>query len=246
MLAAEQSCPRGRRRESDRAARAGRRLRHARAAARRGTQPARRRERGHRRMRSGRGSLQPVRSPSPTSMRASGWRSSASSRSIPPPEATLEAASVRGGGTGARGAAGRPRCSCPTAAIAVAIATFLRTGLHSTGSARAAIDLARRTGGGPAFGDGPRYTLAFQLGRTDRRDEARAHVERADRRGRRARGPRSRLAAVSARAGGSKRRCLGRGDPTLRRGDGSRATRPARRARAVLPDHSRRGRRLQG
>ena len=58
--------------------------------------------------------------------------------------------------------------------IAVAIATFLRTACIRRDLLEPAIDLARRTGGGPAFGDGPRYTLAFQLGRTDRRDEARA------------------------------------------------------------------------
>ena len=57
--------------------------------------------------------------------------------------------------------------------IAVAIATFLRTGCIRRDLLEPAIDLARRTGGGPAFGDGPRYMLAFQLGRTDRRDEAR-------------------------------------------------------------------------
>ena len=57
--------------------------------------------------------------------------------------------------------------------IAVAIVTFLRTGCIRRDLLEPAIDLARRTGGGPAFGDGPRYTLAFQLGRTDRRDEAR-------------------------------------------------------------------------
>ncbi|MGH2931997.1 MAG: ATP-binding protein [Gaiellaceae bacterium] len=57
--------------------------------------------------------------------------------------------------------------------IAVAIVTFLRTGCIRRDLLEPAIDLARRTGGGPAFGDGPRNALAFQLGRTDRRGEAR-------------------------------------------------------------------------
>jgi DNA-binding CsgD family transcriptional regulator len=58
--------------------------------------------------------------------------------------------------------------------IAVAIATFFRTACIRRDLLEPAIDIGRGTGDEPPVGDGPRQALAFQLGRTDRRDEARA------------------------------------------------------------------------
>ena len=55
--------------------------------------------------------------------------------------------------------------------IAVAIATFFRTACIRRDLLEPAIDIGRRTEDEPV--GGPRHTLAFQLGRTDRRDEAR-------------------------------------------------------------------------
>ena len=53
------------------------------------------------------------------------------------------------------------------------IATFFRTACIRRDLLEPAIEIAGRTEDEPPPGDGPRYTLAFQLGRTDRRDEAR-------------------------------------------------------------------------
>ena len=92
----------------------------------------------------------PVRSPSPTSMRASGWRSSASSRSIPPPEATLEAA------PGTRRRDWRSRSSwatpmlLPTAGSPSRSRRFCAPACIRRDLLEPAIDIARRTGGGPA------------------------------------------------------------------------------------------------
>jgi DNA-binding CsgD family transcriptional regulator len=58
--------------------------------------------------------------------------------------------------------------------MAVAIATFFRTARIRRDLLEPAIDIGRRTGDEPPLGDGPRSALAFQVGRTDRRDEARA------------------------------------------------------------------------
>ena len=57
--------------------------------------------------------------------------------------------------------------------IAVAIATFFHTARIRRDLLEPAIDIAGRSDGEPPPGEGPRYMLAFQLGRTDRRDEAR-------------------------------------------------------------------------
>src|SRR5262249_13112199 len=56
----------------------------------------------------------------------------------------------------------------------VALVTFERTACIRRDLLESAIDLARRSGGAPSSGDVPRIQLAYQLGRTDRRAEARA------------------------------------------------------------------------
>ena len=51
--------------------------------------------------------------------------------------------------------------------------TFWRTGRIQRGLLERAIDIGRAGGGAARFGDGPRMTLAFQLGRADHHAEAR-------------------------------------------------------------------------
>jgi DNA-binding CsgD family transcriptional regulator len=58
--------------------------------------------------------------------------------------------------------------------IAVAVATFFRTARIRWDLLEPAIDIAGRSDGEPPPGEGPRHMLAFQLGRTNRRDEARS------------------------------------------------------------------------
>ena len=113
--------------------------------------------------------------------------------------------------------------------VAVAITTFWRTGRIRRDLLEPAIDIGRRAGGGPALGDVARYRLAWQLGRTDRRDEARGMwreliAEAVEREDDEVGWRLCQLAEVEANAGAWDAAIR-----ALRRGEGSRLSEPATR-----------------